>query len=364
MSALTPLRCGALLLVLEIGYALLAGAHAERPNAFLIGDCPYYAAAAESLFRDGDWDLHNQLPGDLKDHEGFFAVSTDNRVVPKHSVLLPILALPFYALFGVKGFLIFNLVQVFALVAGIAVLAGNTPAARLLALAGYLSTPFLAYTYNFSPDVLGAALLVWSYVCALKGRMLPCGLLAGLAVWAKVYLALLLLPLALVVVPMGWRASLRCAAATLVGVAPMLLINWHLFGAPWVTGYDRDARVTPDGFAVTDHYSRFNQPLLLGLGRLLFDGRIGLLSTAPLWFLWPAGLWFAAKQAPRAAATLALAMVLNLLFFARYDEWDATALGNRFLFPAVALGLALQAPLWERALSREREAVAPPTPRV
>jgi len=50
--------------------------------------------------------------------------------------------------------------------------------------------------------------------------------------------------------------------------------------------------------------------------------------------------------------SLVLSLVINILFFARYDEWDASVFGNRFLFPAMAVGFALQGPLWQRALDR------------
>ena len=40
----------------------------------------------------------------------------------------------------------------------------------------------------------------------------------------------------------------------------------------------------------------------------------------------------------------------NLLLFAPYDEWNASEWGNRFLFPGLAAGLALQGPLWDRVV--------------
>ncbi|MCE9534124.1 MAG: hypothetical protein K8T89_23845 [Planctomycetes bacterium] len=346
MRFFSPARFYLILLFFEIVYMAISLYRAPRWDAFLIGDCPYYAATAESLLRDGDWDLRNQLPGDLKDHEGFFALSKDNRIVSKHSVLLPIVSIPFLFQFGKAGLLIVSIVQTFALIVGIAVLAGDTPKSRLLALVAYLSTPFLQYTFNYSPDVLSTALAVWAFIFAIRHQPIRCGLLAGLAVWAKVYLALILLPLAILVLPLGWRATLRCVVASLIAVAPMLAINAHLFGSPFTTGYDRDARVMPEGFAITEHYSRFNQPILTGLGNLLFDGRIGLMRTAPLWFLWPFGLFKAWRTNARwASLALAWSILLNLLFFARYDEWDASAFGNRFLFPAIAFGFALLAPI-------------------
>ena len=387
MSAITPFRFGALLLLLEIAFVIWSEQrpHPAGSEGFLIGDCPYYAATVESLVHDGDWDIRNQLSGELKDHDTFFALSKDGRVVIKHSTLLPLLSLPFYVVFGNMGFLIFNVLQVFALIVGIAQLAGNSPWARLLALAGYLSTPFLAYTYNYSPDVLGAALVVWSYVFAIRRRAILCGFLAGLAIWAKVYLALVMLPAAMIVVPCGWRAVAGAAVASLAALTPMFVINAHLYGAPWITGYDREARVGPDGFELAEHYSRFHQPIVSGLGNLLFDKKIGMLQTAPLWFLWPAGLWFAMRRkvekspadsgarsesrqtsnsdksgSPATSATglefakpsgsitkgaaiaITMSLLVNVLFFARYDEWYASFFGNRFLFPALALGLALQ----------------------
>jgi hypothetical protein len=185
-------------------------------------------------------------------------------------------------------------------------------------------------------------------------------------VWAKVYLVFVLAPLALLIVPLGWRKALPCAGAAAVAVAPMLIINAHLFGALWITGYDRDARFTETGFVITEHYSRFNQPFFGGLANLLFDSRIGMLRTAPLWFLWPVGVWYALRAHRSEAAlrrTLALtsSLLINVLFFACYDEWNASIFGNRFLFPALAIGIALQLPFWEKVFAPRREQTALPS---
>jgi len=49
---------------------------------------------------------------------------------------------------------------------------------------------------------------------------------------------------------------------------------------------------------------------------------------------------------------LLLSLLANLVFFACYDEWNASMFGNRFLFPALALGFALQNPLWRWLMTR------------
>ncbi len=332
---------------------------ADRPDAFMIGDCPYYAITAQSLLQDGDFNLGNQLgtdPDALRPHSGFFTLGANESIVPKHSTLMPIVSVPFLAAFGTFGFLVFNVLQVGLLVYGIAVLGGDTPAARIAALVGYLLTPLLAYTFNYSPDVFGAALVVWAYAAAARGRWVWCGLLAGLAVWAKVYLALILLPLAILVLPGGRRAVLRTGAAAVVAVVPMLATNAALYGSPLGTGYDREGRVTDAGELTTvEHYSRFNQPLLTGLKNLMLDRRIGALWTAPIWFLWPAGVWLSVRAggaARRLAIALTLAIIVNVVLFAMYDDWATTSSGNRFLFPAFAFGLALQEPIWRRVMGR------------
>ncbi|HEY8503240.1 MAG TPA: hypothetical protein VIL46_01570 [Gemmataceae bacterium] len=371
-----PLRFGwvpfvALVLLLQAAHVGVRAARSPRADAFLIGDCPYYAAAARSLWEDGDFDLLDELaPGApdpaaaldrLRPHSSFFALGPDGRVVPKHSVLLPVLSCPMFALFGTAGLLAINVLQLTLLTAGIALLGGGGPGSRLLALAGLATTPLLAYSFNYSPDVLAAALLVWSAVLARRGRPGWGGLLAGLAVWAKVYLALLVLPVAAAVAAGGLRPLLRFGTAALAALLPMLLIHANLYGAPWASGYDREAHVAAGGFVLAEHYSRFNQPLGAGLANLLFDPSLGLAPTAPLWLLWPAGLAFLlarggpARRAERVWALACAAVIAgNLLLFAPYDQWDASVSGNRFLFPALALGLAVQGPLWDALLARAR----------
>jgi len=327
---------------------------AKRGDNFLPGDCPYYAWTALSILHDGDLDLSNQLGiqkrEDLVEHEGFFAVSPAGVVVPKHSTLLPLLSVPLLWLFGLHGLLLTNLLLAIALVAGVAHLAGNTPAARWTALALFVTSSWWGYCFNYSNDLLGAACIVWAYGMARRERGSLAGLFAGLAVWSKVYAAIILLPLAILILPAGWLTTLKAVLGSLVGLVPMLVLNAMLYGGPFVTGYDRDARVTAEGFRLTEHYSRFNQPLGPGLAHLLFDFNVGMIATSVLWFLWPLGLWLQRRE--RWAWAAALGSLANVLVFTTYDEWNASTGGNRFLFPAVALGGALLAPLIAWSLLR------------
>jgi hypothetical protein len=194
-------------------------------------------------------------------------------------------------------------------------------------------------------------------VCAARGRWVGFGLLAGLAVWAKVYLLIILLPGAGLALWAGWRAFGLSIASGAVALAPSLLINMALYGGPLVTGYDREARIAPDGrLVVLDHYSRFHQPWGQGMKNVLLDDQIGLIRTAPLWVLWPAGAWVLSRRPGGRPLALALAsaIIVNLLVFARYDEWNASVAGNRFLFPALAIGVSLLGPLVESIGRRDK----------
>jgi len=352
----------AILLVTALG---VAWGMTRANHDYLPGDCPYYAFTADSLLLDGDLDLTNQLapgatgseiPDALRPHSAFFAAGPGGKIVPKHSVLMPALALPFRAAFGRVGFLVFNVVQLVLLVYAVSVLAGNTPTARIVALVGFASSPLVFHAYNFSPDILGALLVVMAYIAAGRGRWVWCGVCAGLAVWAKVYLAVVVLPAGLMVLAGGWRGVVTCVLGGLAALTPMLVLNAVLYGGPFITGYDLQAAVQPDGSITTrDHYSLFNQPMLPGLSRLLFNARLGAVPTAPLWTLWLVGVWFLWRAGERArAAAFAAGIMANLLVFAPYEVWDATEHGNRFLFPAFALGFAAQGPFWESIRARRK----------
>lgn len=356
------------ILLVQVGYVTVRLARAPEADAFLIGDCPYYAATARSLLHDGDVDLLNQLaPGavdlddateQLRDHPAFFALSPDGTVVPKHSIAMPLASVPFYAAFGLSGFLIFNVVQLTLLLVGMVLVLQASVGARWAALLSLLTTPFLIYTFNFSPDIFATALVVWSLVAARSERPLLAGLLAGIAVWSKIYFAVLVFPIFVGVVLIRWRAGLRFALGGAIPLFAFAWINATLYGAPWVTGYDREAWVMPEGsFRIADHYSMWGQPFLTGLGNLLFDRELGLGPTAPLWFLWPIGFAIAWRERgpERWLLVVLVILVVNVLLFAPFEGWAGTHFGNRYLFPALALGFVLLGPVVEAGCRHLRD---------
>ena len=354
---------GFLVLALLVqGYECVVGFAAD-PRGFLQGDSGLYAAAAHSLLYDGDLDLLNQcrpnaatledaLPELQGDIGGEFALSADRRITLKQSPLLAVLAVPFYAVLGFGGFLVFNLIVLNLLLVGLAVLAGNTSATRIVVLLGFTLTPLRQYTFNFSPDLLLCALFVGGILAARSARPGWAGALCGLAMTLKLYAAALALPIPLLALGTArWRSGRTVGwllAGGFAGLLPGFAFNLWQFGSPTVTGYERQLKVTGSEVGLADHSSRFTVPLGDGVRELVFDPELGLWPRTAIWFAWPvaAGLLLTRRFAPPTGrgwvlATVAI-IVLNLGVFAKYDgALIGSRFGNRYLFPAVTLGIAL-----------------------
>ncbi len=341
---------------------------------YLRGDCPYYFLTAGSLWLDGDLDLGNQLPGGLAEHQTQVALDRFGRLVPKHPLVLPLLALPLVAALGAPGALVFNLLQLAALLAvlfGLArCVAPPWAAAVAVALTG-IATFLPQYAWNFSPDVLSTLLFAGGLLTlpadrrAAPLRHLAAGLLLGLAVVAKLpYLVALPAVLPLAGAPLR-RALPPLAAGLAVPIALAALLNLHLFGSPLTTAYDRIARLDRGEVVVYSQREDFDLPLAEGLRGQLFDRRHGLLFTTPVTLVALAGLPLLARRRPRLALAVGWTAAALLLFFSRYELWYTSAYGNRFLLPVVAMAALPLAALCEWAaalLQRPRETPGTPPP--
>ncbi len=369
-------RAAVILAATLVQLAVVVPALRHSPEGFLHGDSYYYAAAAESVYRDGDLDLLNQCFPDAKSVDevlpqleapcGFFGWAKGGYLTIKQSPLLGLAALPLYALFGPLGFLLFNVIVLDLLLAGVATLGGGGPGAWVAALVALTTTPLIRFTFDFSPDLFLTALLVGALLAARGNRPLAAGLCAGLAVSAKLYVAVLLLPVLALTLWQSPRALtlVKVVAAGVVGLLPGLVCNTLQFGAPWVTGYERELHVVNGVVGLADHTSRFSQPPLDGLLDLLLNPTVGLLRTAPLVALVPLAALLLARPGavpggrPAFAATLATA-ALTLALFAPYDgRHGGSEVGNRFLFPVIACGFAVVGMAADRA-TRARCAASP-----
>jgi hypothetical protein len=292
----------------------------HRPLTFLVGDGPYYAATAVSILHDHDLDLRNQLRGGLEVHGRQIALGDNGAWYPKHPILMPVTALPFLALFGMDGLLLFNCVVLGAV-------------ALLL-----LGTFFRNYVYNLSPDLFATLLFLLAALALFEKRFLLAGLALGAAVAAK-FLLVVLVPVVAVAAfaSRGLRASARLAAGLAPAAVALLVTNAALFGSPWVTSYDRGVSVASGQEQLVTHRAQFDGDVARGLLGELVDPRHGILPTAPVVLLAAPGLLLLGRRRRQETLFTTAVFVTLVAVLAPYREWTASHAGNRFLMPAIAL---------------------------
>ena len=350
------------LVVLLAGGAYAASIH--RPLTFLVGDGPYYAATAVSILYDRDLDLRTQLRGGLEVHGAQIALGPDGAWYPKHPILMPLVALPFLACFGMDGFLVFNLLVLSGVAALMAHLArrrtppGPAAAAVVVLLAG---TFFRAYVYNLSPDLFGTLLFLLAVLLLFEGRCAGAGIALGAAVAAK-FLLVVLVPVVLLAAGAagGWKRAGRLAAGLAPAAAALLLTNAVLFGSPFVTSYDRGVALRAGQERLLTHWTRFDGDPLRGLAGEIADPRHGILPTAPALLLAIPGLLLLARRDRREALFTAAVFATLLATLAPYREWSASHYGHRFLMPAIALCAPATALALERLAAMRRGRAADP----
>jgi hypothetical protein len=317
---------------------------------YLPGDCLFYRTAIVSLLTDGDLDLRNNADWTVLAAPSNVAVARDGAWVPKHSILLPILALPLFAIGGDPGLLAFNLLQVLcldALVLWLALRFVRPGVAFATALLFALTTLLRPLALNFSSDVLSTALVTGAVIAVLDRRALLAGALLGLAMAAKWSNAMFVAPLGLAVLTScGLRGGVRFGMAAMPPLVALAVLNWHWFGSPLVTPYDR---VFSNPGEIPISYA-FDAPFWSGLWSQLTDRRLGLVVSAPPVLIAIPGFVFLWRRARGDALLLASCTVLQIAVFAPYRYWSMSVTGHRFLLTAIVLCAPAAAVELERVL--------------
>ena len=199
------------------------------------------------------------------------------------------------------------------------------------------SAVFLLPNYSvsaFQPmsDVPATFFAALALVLLLARRPGPYGRLAlaatlGVAIWIRPNMALLVVPaFGWLVWRREWRHLLYCCLALAPFLAVEALVNQHLYGQPWTTGYG------------SIPYSSPAEALARGVRHLLRlqeqQAGVGLVLV---------GIGLAIGQLPRSVRVLLLSIgVLFLIYFAFYPIDDAWWYG-RFLLPGLPALAVLEA---------------------
>jgi len=335
----------------------------DHPS-FLVGDCPYYRATLLSLLRDGDLDIKNNFERRQYQASSFVSQGLRGEWYPKHPVLMPAAALPFYVIGRDRGLLAFNLVQLSLLL--MLVWYGSrrytsTALATALTLYYGFGTCLRASAYNFAPDLFSSLLSMGAIMALLSRRAALAGFLLGLAVWSK-WTNLTFLPVLglYLLLRREMLPMLRFGACAALPLAGLLALNQHMFGSPWTTPYDR-VLVREHGKMVLEasHRTFFNEPFWSGLWTQLSDQHLGLFVGCPAVLLAPFGAALLLRRAPLDALLIGGCALAQLATFAKYEQWWASSYGPRFLLTTIALSALLAAPLLQRLFTGHAAGPAP-----
>jgi hypothetical protein len=343
-----------ILLFLCLIYPPLIISKSVTTGSFIQGDSYYYRAVADSLLQDGDLLVANNVAADPLN--GYLAIGREG-LVPKHPIIMSLISMPFYILFGSPGLLLFNVLDSIVLIFLIFKLncLFFDPIVALITTVLYATgTLFLDYVYNYSPDIFSTVLLLGGLYLVLREKYYIGAVLLGLSIFAKLPNALLSAPILLYagfIILRGnaeqdkqqfankWIVLFITAIIFLISLIPFAYTNYFLFGSPVVTGYQRMAEAGPDGQVISvNHADEFNQPLLKGIDQSLFDYRNGVLLTNPVLALAFLGIFsFRKIKSPDKVVLILILCLVQFLFFAKYDDWSTSHFSNRFLMTFIAL---------------------------
>lgn len=376
----SPVLAVALLGAVMAFAAILPGLHA---NTWLFRDGRFYTNVAVTLterlsldqgefcasWYDGSLGWNRELDSGWSN----VALGRHDEHWPKHNYLLPIAASPLVFAFGLAGTLLFNLLALGVVCAGLFRFGrafASPPAAATAAIAFVFGSAIVGQNaYDFSTDVFllacfsqGLAALVEANESPRRGAL--AGVLFGMAVVIRPTTVAFLVPLAILALAHAGRRPLGGAiagGAAVLGLAGAM--NTYLFGAPWMTGYQRTLVVIGGHPQAASHTDLFSVPFEQGLVRL-WEGEYGLRQAFSILALAVPGVIVLGRRAKALTVASLFALFLSIQIFARYAyeghrfHWAALS----FFVPALAASIDLLFRL-VRPLARARVALGRRGPR-
>lgn len=273
-----------------------------------------------------------------------FALDKHGGLRPKHSIFSSIVAVPFYAVFGTAGFWVLQQLFLLWLLCStyliVEILSGRAlPWSTLLATCFLTQTLF--YSYSFSYDLHGCALLVGGLYISRKHPLIG-AVIMTLSLFVRPAFGLLAFPLLF-----AWRQTATkegAIAPALLGFAIVslgfMLMNYFFWGSPFLTAYARLPSFEYGEMYFSRHPVGFDREVFLsGWSRKVFSDQGVLpynLSFVALPFV---ALSVRKDREWRFQIFCILVSFGYALYIFSYRMWSVTDHGNRFLFPSIYLYL-------------------------
>ncbi len=313
------------------------------PRGIWFGDIPYYILTVRSLVEDRDLDLRNQLHANEALLSDSIGLGKDGEWYSTHPVLMPVVSIPFYLLFGINGFLLFNVAVLVGIVIVMFRLAGLYATAWTsfaAALVFAFLTQIRVTVYNFSPDTFSTLVALLAILYLLKEKTFAAGVLWGLALLSRTtnivpYLA---------VFPFLWtgRTPLKGTLRFMAGSVPFLVLflcmNRVQYGGFFTLSYSRLMMLTYDGLKIFDVGGQFALENAAGLWQQIVDRDHGLLYNNAVALIGGIGFVFLFRRSWRSAALILLVAASIYVFHGFFRLWWLSHPGsNRYLFTTVCL---------------------------
>lgn len=359
-------------LVVLVAAALLAGTawSKYKPYTWLDGDGRFYLNITKGLVRSGSLDQRGLHPASWYERPmgwnrnlgiawSNISLGKDGTYYPKHSYVMPALMAPLYLALREPGSLVYNNLAILATVFLMFLLArevASDRAAGAATLALFAGSLFLPSSYHLLADFTHAGFALAAFLGVLRGRWGLAGLALGVSIWARP-VNIAILPAVGLLGALRWpglRPALRFAVGLAIPLAIFAALNTAMFGAPWITAYQRVLVMKNNQRVLGDHADLYTMPLLEGLLRVFGKPGDGLVRGYPIVGVALLGVPLLLWKHRRLGAVVLLAMAGSVLSTAKFEVYH-----SRYYVLFVALAVLPLACLADLAL-RTRTAEARP----
>ena len=315
--------------------------------------------AAESFRKLHDDIIARSVACGCRHWQDIYGLGADKLLYPARAVILSVIASPFAGLAGELGLWLLNSILFVGVVCAFFILcaAHSTGRAALCATFLFISgTGLIGYDFGLHYDLWALFLLLLALVLVSRYPVVAGFLLALMIEIRPTHL--LFLPLLLcafrseagVLIP---KRSMRAGVGVTLGLLVVGVMNWILWGHPWITGfqrmvnYDAGAIVFKPSHPLLDPHELISSWIVK-----LFDPAIGIISSNPVVVLGIFGFTLCQSWPRRWKFGVMLVSMLQLLIFASDQSWASNGNLLRYIFPSVALLSLGIAPFFDLVLFR------------
>jgi len=335
-----------------------------QPHSLYYGDSCTNLLIVNAVSKYGTLDLHEVRHLCAGSAAGQFSLGARGEWYSVHEIVWPILATPFYMVFGDFGVLVFNILGMLFIARSaylILLTFCSDFAARLAVVVVFLTPPVVTAPLNFGSDWPGVVILMAVFRVLLRQRYFLSGLIGGAVLLVRIHGVLAFPAFAVfLVMNIGRLSGLgRAMCLLFMGMLPGILAfavqNHLLYDDLFTFSYQRRLENEYDGSSLVRHTALLTMPDLSRVYKLTFDSNLGLFS-GQIYFLpvWIVGIWLMCKaKLFKYVAMILTSFFTYIGFYACYPDLVGPVRYFSFIvvLGALPLGIFLQS-IIPRALAK------------